>query len=318
MLSGVAAPPRSGQMTWGIALGRFDALIALVSGSTLVGFVGLVLYAVLAAVGVFNTGLASGAPDNGYSPELPQDSGESTDALERISHTFERQLATVDGEATGYLDFGSQSPLTPDGTVPIAPIWVFISGFDENRAPILIPGHPTVLDAVVGDPGYSDLWDLQFVLVPEGAASRWIRSLADLEASGFEVVPGNLLVNCPLVDEDATTSEGHPTRTGWYRGEQVFYFDLGISSAEAGAAYQFVPVDDPVLGGYATPEPLDVEPLLVQPPGDGPATHFYRLYEVEVSDEATAKAIRTEAELEAAGLWVRATDELVNRPLIED
>lgn len=299
-------------------MGRFDALIALVSGSTLVGFVGLVLYAVLAAVGVFSSGPVSGATGGAYLPDLLPDDGEATDARPQVTATFERQIATVDGEVVSYLDFGTQTQIASDGTVSVAPIWVFIDGFDRDGAPILIPDHPTVLDVVVGEPGYSDLWDVQFVVVPTGTASRWIHSLADLEASGFETVPANMLVNCPLVAADATTSEGHSTRTGWVRGEQVFYFDLGVSAAEAGAVYQFVPADDPVLGGYATPAPLDVAPLVVLPDGDGPATQFFRLYEVEVSDAATAEAIRTEADLEAAGLWIRATGDLVNRPLLAD
>jgi hypothetical protein len=299
-------------------LGRFDALIALVSGSTLVGFVGLVAYAVLAAVGVFTGGSVSGATGSAYLPDLLPDDGEPTDARPQVSATFERQPAIVGGEAVSYLDFGTQTQIASDGTVAVAPIWVFIDGFDDDGTPILIPDHPTVLDAEVGDAGYSDLWDVQFVVVPPGAASRWIHSLSDLEASDFKTVPAGMLVNCPLVDADATTSEGHPMRTGWVRGEQVFYFDLGVSTAEPGAVYQFVPADDPVLGGYATPAPLDLPPLVVLPDRDGAPTQFFRLYEVEVNDAATATAIRTEADLDAAGLWIRATGDLLNRPLIAD
>lgn len=306
-------------MTWGTAVGRFDALIALISGSTLAGFVGLVAYAVLAAIGVFGTGTVSGAATDGYGAGVPAaDDYSPAASAPAAAPEFDGQPATANGEQIRYLDFGAHTSLADDGAVALAPIWVFIDGFDDSGAPRRIPGHPSVLDVVVGDAGYSDLWDVQFVLVPDGFDSRAIRSLADLEASGLETIPAGMLVNCPLVDADATTSEGHPLRTGWYRGEQVHYFDLGVSSAEAGAMYEFVLSDDPALGGYSTPEPLDVPPLVVAPSTDGPAAQFFRLYQVEVPDLSVAERIGSAAELEAGGFWIRSTGELVNRPLILD
>ncbi len=299
-------------------MGRFDALIALISGSTLVGFVGLVVYAVLAAFGVFNGGTVSGAEVGGYGAGLVTPDNYAPDGVSSPVPQFERQPATLEGEAVSYLDFGANTPLANDGMVAIAPIWVFIDGFDEAGAPRMIPDHPSVLDVNIGDPGYSDLWDVQFVLVPDGYDSRAIQSLEDLRASGLEVIPAGMLVNCPLVEEDATTSEGHTTRSGWVRGELVHYFDLGISGVRPGAIYEFVLSDDPALGGYATPEPLSVPPLVVPPDLSGEPTQFFRLYQVEVRDEKEAEAIRSAAELDAGGFWIRATGELVNRLLITD
>lgn len=300
------------QSTRGEALGRFDTLIAAVSGSTLVAFVGLVVYAVLAAFGVLSSGEVSGAGAAGYGTGAVNAVGDAVDATSPVPVTYERRDATVAGEPASYLDFGTHTPLTEDGAVAIAPIWVFIDGFDETGAPRMIPDHPTVLDTIVGSADYSDLWDVQFVLVPEGFDSRAIRSLEDLDASDLETIPAGMLVNCPLVPESATTSEGHPIRSGWYRGELVHYFDLGMSSAEPGAVYEFV------LAGDSTPEPLSVPPLVVLPENEGPPAQFFRRYEVEVSDEPAARAIRSSADLETVGAWVRATGELANRPLLAD
>lgn len=296
-------------------MSRIDALIALVSGSTLAGFVGLVTYAVLTAVGVFGAGGVSAGDSAGYGADVV-DAITPNSAVEPA--TYARHTATLDNGTVSYLDFGARTALSEHGAVAVAPIWVFIDGFDADGAPRMIPDHPTVLDAMPDDPGYSDLWDVRFVLVPDGFDSRAIHSLEDLDASGLQVIPAGMLVNCPIVDGDATTSEGHPVRAGWYRDQQVHYFDLGVSAVEPGTIYEFVLADDPALGGYATPAPLAVPPLVVLPEAQGPAAQFFRLYQVEVNDESVAAATGSAADLEAGGFWIRATGQLVNRPLITD
>lgn len=284
-------------------------MVALISGSTLLGFVGLVLYAVLAAVGVFAAGdlNAEGASDYG--------AGALTGSAAEGGHDYQRQTANVDGRSTSYLDFGSETPLGDDGSVSVAPIWVFIDGFGADGTPRMIPGHLTVLDVIPGDEGYSDLWDVQFVIVPEGFDSRAIRSLAQLRASGLETIPAGMLVNCPIVDGDAATSESHPVLDGWYRGERVHYFDLGVSSDEPGDVYEFVLSVTDDRGGEPARTPLAVPPIVV-PPADSSAAQFFRLHRIEVTDAAVAAQIDSLADLEAFGLTATATGELVNRPLL--
>ncbi len=241
-------------------MGRLDALIALVSGSTLLGFVGLVVYALLAAVGVFAASDVSAQDATGYGAGAA-----GTDAAPS-GHRYQRQAATIEGRPSSFLDFGSETPLLADGSVALAPIWVFIDGFDAGGGPRMIAGHPALLDAIPEDTGYSDLWDVQFVLVPDGFDSRAIRSLADLEASGLETIPAGMLVNCPIVDADATTSEGHPLRDGWYRGERVHYFDLGVSGTKPGDVYEFVISSTDGCGGATETTLASVPPLVVPPP----------------------------------------------------
>ena len=282
---------------------RLDALITVVAGSTLTGFVGLVAYALLTAVGLISTSGVSGADASGYGA-----GGVDAGGL-LAAATFEPQHVTVDGEAASYLDFGHETPLAADGSVAVAPIWVFIDGFDPDGRPLMIPGHPSVLDVGPGDDGYSDLWNVEFVLVPEGFDSRSIRTFAALEASGLDTISSGMLVNCPIVEEGATTSEDHEARFGWYRDELVQYFILGVTTTTPGDVYEFV-VDGVRLSS--------VPPLAASPPSNGLETQFFRLHEVEVTDASVAAGIRSLADLESSGLPVRSTDVLVNRPLLTD
>ena len=290
-------------------MGRFDALVAVISGTTLTGFVGLVVYAVLVAVGVLNGGTAVATDAAGYGAGAVDPAVEgSTDV------TYPRREATVDGERVAYLDFGDATPLTDDGAVAVAPIWVFIDGFEADGRPQMSSEHPTIVDVVPGDPGYSDLWDVQFVIVPEGFEGD-LRSIEDLNASGLTTVPSGMLVNCPLVEADATSSEGHSARAGWYRGEQIHYFDLGVTTTAPGDVYEFV-TNNPL--GYGGANLVPVPPLMVLPEDDGPAAQFFRLRQVTVSGAAQAAEVGSYADLVALDLDVRETGELVNRPLVTE
>ena len=286
-------------------VGRLDALIALISGSALAAFVGLVAYAVLAAVGVLNASSATARIINGYGdPAI-----DVLPAGNEAPASYQPHAATLAGAEVTYLDFGDNTALTTDGTVTVAPIWVFIDGFDVDGLPQIIDDHPSLLDVNIGDDGYSDLWDVQYVLVPEGLDSRAIQSLADLTASGLDTVPAGTLVNCPLVDASATTSEGHQLRSGWLRGELVHYFALGRSSTAPGDIYEFIRSDGDLVS---------VPPLIVLPDGEGPQPQFFRLHLVTVRTDREATAVHSPADLAPLGFEVHDTGRLLNHVLLLD
>lgn len=294
-------------------MSRIDALIALVSGTTLTAFVGLVLYAVLAAVGVLDSGSVGATDGAGYGAGLTASAEAGGDA------SYARHEAILDGETAHYLDFGTGTSLTEDGTVSVAPIWVFIEGFEADGSPRMSPHLQTVVDVVPGDSDYSDLWDVQFVLVPADYDGPAIHSLADLNASGLETMASGMLVNCPLVADGTTTSEGHATRPGWYRGEPIAYFDFGMSATEPGDVYEFVAEQSGGYGyGAPTVERLNVPPLIVLPESDGPPAQFFRLHEVMLPSDIALDEVRSADDLTRLDLSVRDTGKLVNRPLVGD
>ena len=294
-------------------MGRIDSVIAIVAGSTLLGFVGLVLFGLLSAIGLASGGTATAGGASVYGSG---GAAGSTPAAE--ADTYEIRRGTLAGIEIGYLDFGTQSPAADQGRVATAPIWVFISGFEVDGSPRLIANHPSILDVMPGDAGYSDLWDVQLVVVPSGFDSRAIRSLGQLEASGLEAVPADLLVNCPIVPIGSVTAAGHAAHLGWYRGEQVQYFDLGVSDVQLGDVYEFVTSSgssDAYGYGDAVSASIEVDPLFVPSASDA-ATHFFRLHRVEVPDAATAQAIRSVVDMEVLGLVPVSTGEVTNRPVV--
>ncbi|MBT5774751.1 MAG: hypothetical protein HOH95_10310 [Dehalococcoidia bacterium] len=303
-------------------LGRLEAVVGVAAGSMLSGVVVLV---VLAGLGVFGTtsnlgsGEAAGAAslygsgdDGGASDDYGSvDDGEYGygDSSEASSADYAIERAWRDGVSVGYVDFGTDTPLDAGGQVPLAPIWAFVSGFDDDGTPQMIEGHRTILHVLPGDAGYSDLWVVEFVVVPEGYDSESIHSLADLEASGLEVVPSEMLVNCPMVPEGATVESGQPVHATWYREETAHYFDMGLSTTTPGDAYVFVAS----LNDAGEPTELVGQPVLSgELDGD-----FWRLHYVVVGGEFGANSIRSLAELEASGLAVTSTEALLNWPVVE-
>jgi hypothetical protein len=130
---------------------RLDSLSVLVSDSTLVAFVGLVAYASLSAFGVVGAGAAGLDDASGYGTG-------ANSASDSAAVTYRCLTVNVEGETREYLDFGNGTPIASDGSVQIGPIWVFLDGFNDDGSPRMIPGHPSVLDAVRSDVAYSDLW----------------------------------------------------------------------------------------------------------------------------------------------------------------
>jgi hypothetical protein len=127
-----------------------------------------------------------------------------------------------------------------------------------------------------------------------------------------------MLVNCPLVEDGATTSEGHELRPGWYRGELTHYFTLGLSSTTPGDLYEFVV--EGAVGDYGTAKPsvLSVPCLVISSSIEGPDAQFFRVHQVTVPSAPLAEQIRTLADLQTSGFPVRSTGALANRLLLED
>ena len=264
------------------------------------------LYAVGDATGAGDAGGSEGDADSSHDYVHANGTGVSSEAA---STRYEIEQAWLDGVVVGYVDFGTDTPLDASGQVGVAPIWAFVSGFDDDGTPRMIEGHRTMLDVVPGEAGYSDLWDVQFVVVPAGADSESIHSLADLQASGLPVVPSGMLVNCPIVPPEATVESGHPIHMTWYREETTHYFDMGLSTTTPGDAYVFV------AGLDESGEPTEVvgAPVLS---GDLEGD-FWRLHYVVADGTTGANSIRSVAELEASGLAVTSTELLVNWPVVE-
>lgn len=96
-----------------------------------------------------------------------------------------------------YLDLGPVI-LDPNKN-KVADIYQFIYGFDKESNPIRVMGQWNVIDVVPGDVNYTPLWRIVYVIVPAGFIPQSIRSVQAIRACGFEIMPTETIVNCPVL-----------------------------------------------------------------------------------------------------------------------
>lgn len=218
-----------------------------------------------------------------------------------------------DGEKIAYYDLGSNSVLATEDTVATAPVWPLITGFDGEGNPQFVDGQHNIFDTVPGDPDYTDLWAVTFVTVPEDYEPDTIRSLFEIEASGYPIESAGMLRNCPIVPEGTALEGGEELHQGWVDGQPVSYFDFGVSAATIAPVWVFVHGFD--AGGA----PLLVEDqynIFDSTPADEDYTAFRRVHYVTVPEDYEPDSIRSADDVLASGFPIEATDTVVNYPVV--
>ncbi len=165
-----------------------------------------------------------------------------------------------------YYDFGPQAPT-------ISPMFLVARGFSAAGRPVLVEGQRPIFSSVPGLPGYSAIWQVQYLVVgPDYVAN----TLSDgrtaiawtLAGRARLVVPG-LFVNCPIVPLGSTL-EGDPGRRAlqlaWYKGHDVWFFDFGRTAPEPAPIYAFVSGFDGAAPRFIRGQANVVD---VVPEGDG-------------------------------------------------
>jgi len=218
------------------------------------------------------------------------------------------------GEPVVYYDFGMESALVGTAGVALAPIWAFITGMDADGNPVFVPHQHNIVDAVPGDAGYSDLWQVNLVTVPEDYVADSITSKADLDAMAYPTVQPGLFVNCPIVPAGSTLENGEELTRGWYRGEQVYYPDFGPNPANG------IPIWAFITGMDADGNPQFVEGqhnVIDAIPGDPAYSAFWLVNLVVVDEGYEANSITSAAEVAASGFEVLTPGLMVNCPVVE-
>ena len=218
------------------------------------------------------------------------------------------------GQAVEYYDFAMNTPLLGEGPeIPLANIYAFITGMDADGNPQFVAGQNNIIDVLPGDDGYSDLWEVQLAIVPDGYQANAIRSKADLEMWDLEMVTPGLLVNCPVVPQGSTLEGGEPLVQGWYRGEEVFYPDFGtISPALTIPIYAFIT-------GFGDNGPLFLagqNNIIDEIPGDADYSDFWEVNLVMVDDSYEPNSITTAAAVQSSGFEMIKPGLVVNCPVV--
>ncbi len=216
------------------------------------------------------------------------------------------------GEDVTYYDFGMNSAVNPPAVVP-SPIWALIHGTDADGNPMFVEGQHNIVDVAPGDDGYSDLWLVNFVVVPEDYEPDSITSAADLQAMNYETIQPGVLVNCPIVPAGSTFETGFPLTQGWYRGERVYYPDFGMNPAVS------IPIWVFATGMDASGNPILVEGqhnIIDAIPGDEGYSDFWHVRLVMVDGAYEANSITSAQAVADGGFEVVQTPLVVNCPVV--
>lgn len=212
-------------------------------------------------------------------------------------------------------DFGTNSPVANNGlAVTPAPIYALITGFDADGNPQFVEGQHNIVDVIPGDEGYSDLWQVILVTVPEDYVANTFTSAEDVANSGYEMTIPGILVNCPIVPAGSTLSEGGaPLVQGWYKGQEVYYFDFGPNTEATAPIYAFI------TGFDADGNPQFVEGqnnVVDVVPGDEGYSAFWQVNLVVVPADYQANSITSVDQVLASGYEMIQPGLVVNCPVM--
>jgi len=204
-----------------------------------------------------------------------------------------------------YYNFNNPIP-SPDGGETVTPAPIYVLFYDDGTQ---VPDQRNIIDVVPGDDGYSDLWHVHMVTVPDDYVANEVRSFVQIENAGYTVTPTDIYVNCPVVPEDSELSGGEMDPTiGWYRGQEVSYFDFGMNPTETAPIYAFFYEDGSPVAGQ--------DNIVDTVPGEPDYSAFWQVHFVTVPDNYEPNSIRSAADLMAAGFQIEVTDMLVNCPIV--
>lgn len=122
------------------------------------------------------------------------------------------------GEVVEYYNFDIQ-PVQP------APIYVLFREGESSP----VTGQLNIINALPGEAGYNDFWQVFKVTVPDGYKANQVASFAEVAAAGYKIEATPTIVNCPVVPEGSTATKrlgGGPAGLimGWYKEKVVLYF----------------------------------------------------------------------------------------------
>ena len=217
------------------------------------------------------------------------------------------------GEEVQYYDFGMNTPLTMGSEIATAPIWVLIREMMDGEDPQFVEGQHNIVDVVPGAEGYSDLWQVMLVEVPEDYEPDSIRNAAEINEMAYPVTETEMYVNCPIVAEGTTLEGGEPLVQGWYQDQEVYYPDFGMNPPFA------IPIWAFITGMVAGGNPVFVEGqhnIIDAIPGDDGYSAFWRVNLVTVPEDFEPDSLRDAADVDGMGYEVTETDLIVNCPVV--
>lgn len=155
-----------------------------------------------------------------------------------VDDLIPRETAFARGNVVHVWDFGAAPTFA-------APLYILVAP-DATGTLTRIPIHPTVIEAMPGDPGYSPYWAAFFVQITDAYAGELLTSADAIDEAvtrGLVMTPvaQTFAVNCPATASSVRLEVDHgdviaPTSLFFYRGMTVPYFDFGPMPLAAGSS----------------------------------------------------------------------------------
>jgi hypothetical protein len=223
---------------------------------------------------------ACGNSDDGMGPDLPTPLDPATaqrvtiDRFSDAAATLFRRSDNASMPAAGAaIDF-DQAPFITQGLGPDgAPVRYYnFDAMTSQPAPIFVlfregsstpvAGQINIIDVIPGEAGYNDFWQVNKVTVPADYVANTVTGAQDVVDGGYAVEATDMVVNCPVVPEGSTASEGPGAAgltMGWYKDQVVFYFDFNEASLTATSSGA-VPSSDIFVAFNVNPDETDGGP----------------------------------------------------------
>ncbi|RUO96550.1 hypothetical protein BC936DRAFT_141851 [Jimgerdemannia flammicorona] len=168
----------------------------------------------------------------------------------------------------------SVSDSTPLKVAPTVPIYKFVLNASDD------PHNTTqlsLIDFIPGDAGYSDLWQIVKVVVPQGLAV--VKSIDQLNLlvtnKTATLYPTQIYVNCPVVGATSTLENPKDAEfvTGYYKGVNASWFDFGPN-----------PNGNATAPLYHVNTPNGIVELTDTVPGDAGYSAFWNIFTYDASN----------------------------------
>lgn len=173
---------------------------------------------------------------------------ETVAALDQLSPRFSTEVALIPAQfrdrTVQLYDFGA----IPRGAAAERVFWP-IHGFDARGNPVAIRGQRPVFSTIPRLGAYSGVWQLVYVVTADMAQPNALRDAAAIDAAvrakRAMLRDANLVLNLPIVPR-GTTLARDTTRPslGWYKGNEVQFFDFGADTLASAPVLGFAAVRD--------------------------------------------------------------------------
>jgi len=204
-----------------------------------------------------------------------------------------------------YYNFFTNSP-NSGGVVQTAPLYSLVTGFMNGNTsnPIPVLGQHNIADVLPGDSGYSDLWQIIYVTVPNNYVVNSITDVTTLLAAYSNTTVGPM-VNCPVVPLNSSFASIGPNITyGWYKNQTIHYFDFGPSPSYT------IPI-------FVLPNVTGQYNIIDAVPGDAGYSAFWDAQLFTAPAGYVVNTYKSQAEVLAAKLSNVAGPQAINCPVFK-